>query len=267
MLNFIVVIMVFLISIIFVYKTYTSCKETYEIIIFILMYLVFLSPLVVFYLDLYNIPSLLGYNGKVDTQGWLSFIMNYLGTIISSIISVVFLVYMTMYQIKKNNEDNIENHRIQNMPLLKYEITTDYKECLTNEKYLISSKFSKEVNSRYNLYLNIKNIGLNSVKKICIELESEFISESKWLIDGKSQISIEKNETIEVYRYFALNSDSNYKMNLNIYYEDVLNNWYLQRIEIDYITTNIHNGNQSVANVIFNVNEEIKLGKENNYIE
>lgn len=267
MLNFIVAIIILLISIIFISKTYRNCKTIHEKIIFALMYVIGLSPTIIFYLDLYNIPSMFGYNEKIDTQNWLSFIMNYLGTIISAIIGAIFLVYMTMYQINKSNEDNDkrdqENYRIQNMPLLKYEITTDAKSNLTDIEHLIVSKFSENTISTYDLNILIKNIGLNSVKKICVELDSEIISKPIYLIDGKSQISIEKDETIEIYRYFVLKGNANYAIELNVYYEDVLNNWYLQKVEIDYKATNRHRGTKSIGKVIFIVNEEKNFGKNN----
>lgn len=241
MLNFIVAIIIFFISIIFIIKIYRKLKTTYEKIIFILMYLIFLSPTIVFYLDLYNIPSMFGYNEKIDTQSWLSFIMNYLGTIISAIIGAVILVYMTMYQINKNNEDNDkrdkENYRIQNMPLLNYIIDGYYK---SGEKdYNIKTNLHNSTGKRYYLNTKIENIGLGSVKDIIIKINSDIIEKIQYLISDKSQNILKKDKSIEICNNIYLEENSNYKFTLDVYYEDLLNNWYFQNVEINYNTNKI----------------------------
>lgn len=241
MLNFIVAIIIFFISIIFIIKIYRKCKTTYEKIIFILMYLIFLSPTIVFYLDLYNIPSMFGYNEMIDTQNWLSYIMNYIGTIISAIIGAIILVYMTMYQINKNNEDNDkrdkENYRVQNMPLLNYIIDGHYKSGEKNDN--IKTKCRNITGKMYYLNIKIENIGLGNVKDIIIKIDSDIIEKPQYLISDKSQNILKKDKSIEICKNIYLEENSNYKLTLDVYYEDLLNNWYFQNVQIDYNTNNI----------------------------
>lgn len=232
MLRLILTIIIFLISIKFVFKVYDRCKETYERIIFILMFVVFLSPVVIFYLDYYNIPSLFGYAEKINTKDWLSFIMNYLGTIISSIIGAVFLVYMTTRQIVKNSEENQESHRIQNMPLLNYAVNTSTQN--REEKDNIETIFTKNDGKIYCLNIEIKNIGLNCVKDIIIKINSDIIKQTQYLISDEMQNILIKDKTLEIGKNLYLKMNNNYKFILNIQYEDVLNNWYSQEAIIDY---------------------------------
>ena len=87
--------------------------------------------LVIYYLDRYNIPSKFNLTMNINTQNWLSLIGNYITGIISAIIGALVAVWTTIYQIRKNNEQNEkrdkENLRIQNMPILKYDINTERK--------------------------------------------------------------------------------------------------------------------------------------------
>lgn len=59
--------------------------------------------------------------------------------------------------------------------------------------------------------------------------------------------------------YFALESGKEYEMKLKVYYEDVLQNWYCQIVDIDYNATTITNGSYPLGTVEYKVNEEILL--------
>ena len=77
---------------------------------------------------------------------------------------------------------------------------------------------------------------------------------------GKSSlIPIEKNETKYIYRYFALESGKEYEMKLKVYYEDVLQNWYCQIVDINYNATNISNGSYPLGIIQYKVNEEVLI--------
>ena len=48
-------------------------------------------------------------------------------------------------------------------------------------------------------------------------------------------------------------------MKLEVYYEDVLQNWYCQIVDIKYNATNISNGSYPLGDVKYKVNEEVLL--------
>ena len=59
-----------------------------------------------------------------------------------------------------------------------------------------------------------------------------------------------------------LESGKEYLMNLKVYYEDVLQNWYLQTVEINYNATKINNGTSQIGQkYLIKVNEEQLINK------
>lgn len=227
-----------------------------------------LAVLFIYLLDKYNIPTKLNMNVNVNTQNWLNVIMTYISSILSAVIAAVVSVYITIYQIKKNNEDNDkrnkENLRIQNMPMLKYEITTTIMEenQEINSDHLIISNCKQKNTLPYELFILIKNIGLNNVKRIIIDFESTMINYTYKIIGHNNIIPIEKNESRRIYGYFSLEKNKKYPMKLNVYYEDVLQNWYYQIVDIEYNTTNYNENSSPIGQSSYKVNEETLISDE-----
>lgn len=241
------------------YKSTKKSKDTDEKFYYFVLSIVIIAPLIIYFLDKYNIPTKLGWCINLNTQNWLDFIGNYF----SAGIGIIISVFITIYQIKKNNEDNDkrdkENLRIQNMPMLKYEIKTtsnknDYEIDL---EHLIISNCNENSMSTYNLFILIKNIGLNNVKRIIVDFESSMINNTYRIIGGNTIISMERNEEKEIFRYFTLEREKEYSIKLNVYYEDVLQNWYYQVIDIIYDATKYNDNSLPIGQVSYNVNEEI----------
>ena len=70
---------------------------------------------------------------------------------------------------------------------------------------------------------------------------------------------MEKNESKNLYTYFALEMGKEYMIKLNVYYEDVLQNWYYQTVDISYTASKVHNGTYPIGIVDYQVNEEISI--------
>jgi len=89
-----------------------------------LLFFITLVPIVIYYLDRYNVPTYMGWATDVNSQNWLAFLANYSAGIMSAVIGAIVLVLVTIWQINRNKQDSIErdkqNLRIQNMPILKY---------------------------------------------------------------------------------------------------------------------------------------------------
>lgn len=82
------------------------------------------------------------------------------------------------------------------------------------------------------------------------------------IIDYNNIIPIEKNETKSIYRYFYLERDKEYQMKLIVYYQDVLQNWYYQTIDITYEATKYNKNSSSIGQINYKVNEEILINEE-----
>ena len=267
-------IILFLISILFisilVYLSYRAIKKSNSLaekISEIVLSLVMITVLVIYYLDRYNIPSKLNLTMNINTQNWLSLIGNYITGIISAIIGALVAVWTTIYQIKKNNEENDrrdrENLRIQNMQILKYNINAERRGTGGLSELLITNK-ENELQNVYNLNIVIKNIGLNSIKDLIVDFSSNIINNAIYRLSGNGVINpIEKGESIEINRFFSLkSSEKYYEMFLNIYYQDVLSNWYKQKIIIKYGATNVFDQGGYKANVRFEVKKEEIINEE-----
>ena len=253
-------IIVFTIILIFARLNFKKCNEVWEKVIFIFYVIIVSIPIILYYLDLWNIPSQLNLTKNIDSESWLNFLFTYSSTIVSSAIGVTASVYIALIQIRKNNEDNEkrdkENLRVQNMPLLKYNIDTERK-CKGYVSDLIIT--SIENGQPYELNFSFKNIGLNSIKNIIIDYESD-VTNSIYRLSGKNNvISIEKGEEIESNHFLSLELNSITKMKLIVYYEDVLDNWYKQILNITYNASSIFEKGNYIGKVSYSVEKEERI--------
>lgn len=260
MIEIISFIIVFAIILIFAILNYKKCNTGGERIIFIFYVIIISIPIIIYYLDLWNIPSKLNLMKNIDSQNWLGFLFTYVSTIVSSVIGVTASIYIAFIQIKKNNEDNEkrdkENLRIQNMPLLKYNVDAERK-CEGNISELIITSIKD--GQPFELNFSFKNIGLNSVKNIIIDYESD-VTNSTYRLSGKNNvISMEKGEEIESNHFLALELNSTTNMKLIVYYEDVLNNWYRQILNITYSASNIFKNGNYIGSVSYSIEREERI--------
>lgn len=270
-LNVIIVVLILLGMGVFCYLNYKRCKDDLEKSLYILLFFVSIIPISLYYLDRYNIPTLLGWSVNVNSQNWLSFLASYSSGVISAIIGAVVLVIVTIVQIKKNNEDSIkrdkENMRLQNMPTLKYSFDT--VESGTGElDELIITDIEKGIPYKLNIYL--KNIGLNNIKNLKVDFKSDIINNTTERLLGKNSIEVmEKGEEKVIRKIFSLKSSNiPYEMSIIIYYQDVLSNWYKQEVQVQYTATNIFEPGGYIGTVEFKVKEDekIEVGKIKNNI-
>ena len=188
----------------------------------------------------------------------------YVSSVISAIIGALVAFWTTIYQIKKNNEENNrrdkENLKIQNMPILKYDINTERKGTGDLSELIVTNK-ENELGNAYNLNIILKNIGMNSIKNILIDFQSSVINNSIYRLLGKNAVNpLEKGEVIELNKYFSLKpSDKYYEMIIVIYYQDVLSNWYKQKVEIHYNANNILSNANYSGTLTFKVQKEVEI--------
>lgn len=228
------------------------------------MAMVMFIVLIIYYSDRYDIPTKLNLTMNINAQNWLSFIGNYVSSVISAIIGALVAFWTTIYQIKKNNEENNrrdkENLKIQNMPILKYDINTERKGTRDLSELIVTNK-ENELGNAYNLNIILKNIGMNSIKNILIDFQSSVINNSIYRLLGKNAVNpLEKGEVIELNKYFSLKpSDKYYEMIIVIYYQDVLSNWYKQKVEIHYNANNILSNANYSGTLTFKVQKEVEI--------
>ena len=260
--------LVFIVIIIFlIYRAIKKTNSMVEKITEILLSFVISILLLIYFFDRYNIASRFNFSMNINTQNWLSLIVNYITGIVSAIIGALVAVWTTIYQIKRNNEENErrdkENLRIQNIPIIKYEINTDVRGNADISELIITNK-ENSCHNVYNLNIIIKNIGLNSIKDLIVDFNSSVINNSTYRLSGKEIINpVEKGETIEINRFFSLKAATeNYEMFLTVYYQDVLANWYRQKIDVYYSATNIFEKGRYIGEVSYSVKKEEIIKEE-----
>lgn len=248
MFSYVILFLVILVASSIVGIILSKKKRYYAISISILTIILMTGVLVFFYiLDINNIPTKTGMLVNINTENWFGLINGIIGATIAALVSI----NVVSYQIGNENKKNEENLRIQNMPLLKYEVKAedDVQRSLTEDN-IIYSKYNPQDSLPYELYLKVKNISPNTIKQLCIDFDSETVNKEIRIIGADTRISLEKDATIEDAFIILLPKDREYKMNLNGYYEDILNNWYKQKIEIQYETTT-YNVNSKYKGVVY----------------
>lgn len=229
--NIIVCLVIIISSFIFVYKNYKKCENVLERIFCISMFFVVFVPIALYYFDRYNVPSKLTWSENVDTQNWLAFFSSYFSSIVGAVISSVVLVIVTVLQmdrtLKETQARDKEERRINNMPLLLFEFSNN----MYNVEY--DTVFTKYVNcNEYLLNMKLKNIGLNSVRKFVIEIDSETMNNRK-IIKLREQSCID-NGVDKMFHFSFQLPNGMHTFKIIVYYQDLLFNWYSQTIELFY---------------------------------
>lgn len=246
-----------------VYILIKNSKSLAEIIAYITLTIVIFTILFIYYLDRYNIPTKLNLIANINSQNWLSFLGNYFGAVIGAVIGALVAVWTTLYQIKKNNEQNEirdkENLRVQNMPIIKYEVNSERRGTGELNELLLTNVENSD-GYAYEFNIIIKNISENSIKDIIVDFKSDIINNRTYRLTGKGCINpLEGGGIIEINRYFSLKSNNDYEIFLTVYYQDVLSNWYKQDLVVFYNATNRFKNGQYIGSVNFQVRKEERI--------
>ena len=155
------------------------------------------------------------------------------------------------------------------MPFLRYNFTHERigEEFFSeNQKWIFSNQNDSNGDS-IDFTMEIENIGLNAVRKVYLEISSELFNKREYL-ELCNQSNIEKNETKKKEIVITNVAKGTYKIEIMVYYQDLLKNWYKQKINLTISITNIYDpktGNNKINSVI--VDEEEKLKKAPSFIK
>ena len=257
---FIITLTIISLTLYFIYKSTEKSNSLVEKISYIVLAIVDSAILIIYYLDRFNIPTELGWNINVNTQNWLDFIATYTTGIISTGIAALVSVSVTIYQIKKNNEENDkrdkENFRIQNMPLLKYD-------CLQEENTLLEltqldTNIAEDKGVAQQITLSLKNIGLNSIRKYYIKIKSNILKR-EYIFEIAKENVIEKGQEVIIPFVLRLKTEETYNFKITLYYQDLVFNIYEQDVMLEYKLFNINDGLNYCYNYQFMVQEEKQI--------
>ena len=141
------------------YKKSESFAE--QVAYFALLIICFM-PVIMFYLDIFDVPTLLGFAKTINTDRWFEFISSCIVGIIGALISGLILVLITLKQISIQIKNNNDDKRIQNAPIFDYALRNPVAEtCKYNHEIKL-----KEDGVPFHVFFNIENIGLNHARNI-----------------------------------------------------------------------------------------------------
>ena len=266
-------------------KGYKDSKSDFEKVLYTMLSFAIIFPLFVYYLDRYNIPSKFGYTENIISSDWVSILTNYSAAIISTLLSAVFLIFITFKQMDETYKDNIklnnkvykdniklnnETQRIQNLPLLRYDFTHERLEgemFEENKKWIFSNQDDSNIDS-IDFTMEIENIGLNTVRKVYLEVESELFNK-KEIFELFNQSNIEKSKTKKKEFIITNVSKGTYKIEITVYYQDLLKNWYKQKVHLIISVTNIYDSKSHDRNQINSVivDDEEMLSKAPTFVK
>lgn len=203
-------------------------------------------------------------------------------TIVSQLVSGLFAVLGVFLTIReeskarkkdnKNQEEKMrEQLRLENIPILKFECNNEKKEANLIYTYDIGKQNNDDALSSQ-LNINIKNVGLGTAQNICFQC---FVGMDSLFYSGNLNEVIEKGGKFNYSIKFKIPNYDNYhkRITLLVFYEDLLNNKYMQKLDGDISTHKSTNGdieiNQACCNLSINekykevdVNYEYKIPEE-----
>lgn len=230
-LNILIVLGTLLIAYFIIRKTYKKCETIFERVIFVFLLISLISIMSIYYFDKFNLLRFLLIGKEIDTKSWLTIISSFMISILAETLGGIILIFVTYKQIEANREDlnkkEQENNRISNMPLLVYSFPKENINAIGNIYYIkTNKKFDKEINWT----LSIKNIGMNAVRKCYLNIIDKSMDNSI-ICKMDNQSSIDKNQTKDICFFQKINY-GNHDFKINVYYEDLLHNWYIQKIDV-----------------------------------
>lgn len=228
----IIVLIITIVSVVQGVKMYKESQSPTERVLYILFLFVYFIPIIVYLLDRYNVPTILGFANGININRWFEFVSSYIIGIIGAIISGVFVVLITLKQIRTQIKSNKEDKRIENAPIFDYSFRSSISRC--NYSHTIELG---EYGDTYHLSFKMENIGLNHSKNINVLIKVDEKEDRKFSLNGH-QSFIRKNETVWIDLILNLNNNNQRKIVVEVYYEDLLSNKYIQRINIIIIPIN-----------------------------
>lgn len=222
---FVIIFLIFFIK--WFYKEYKQAKEDNLQFLVIMILISVAFPVVVFYLDHYNVFTKLGYLSNASGDNWIDFFATYGSTLVSTLISSIFLVWVTSVQIYNAKEDNNVQLKMQNLPVLKFFSDDNEKSASGSIEYIDCSYETS--NFRIQLNLKIKNVGLGTAQNI--EYQLIFGNNKDIFKSSMFNEIIEKNGESDYTIFFEIPSDKldyNRQFVLLVFYDDLLDNKYVQ---------------------------------------
>ena len=208
-----------------------------------------------------DIPS------NISNTDWVGFLGSYIGAIIGGIVSLIGIgatVRFTKQQIALSQGQFTEQNRLNNQPILEFEITSvlDNKD---DETITLHCEYSLENEDDYQeavIELGIHNIGLGAALDIKYGIELDDVLQDGVFWCWKSRlIKSECNLKQKIAMFFP--KQEAFSVNIMIFYDDILGNHYVKRVKL--LNQQVESGQQMVCILSQEKGEICNLENKNNY--
>ena len=264
---YVLIIILFLLFLLIykIYKEYRASNTIDEKIIFWMLVSICFIPVILYYIDRSDIPSKLGWFKHSDSDKWFNFLSTYLSSILSAVIGALTMVLITIHEFKNIKQNDSEQKRINNMPLISYGFSIYGKYNATPFIDLCKKKSSSLF-----LDVSIKNIGMNTLRKFFINISTNLVpNDYDYRLDD--QLIIEKDCKKNIVFKIPVSKTEN-SIKLTVKYQDILFNWYEQEVNVNLNNIEFHKDDRDyveyvTADISTLVNDEKLIGDNINLNE
>ena len=203
-------------------------------------------PAILYSIDKLDFSTIISNN--IDIEFWKSFLETYIGSIVGGLLSGGILLFITKLQLDREKEDsqNIakEERRQENIPYMQYNITPNNHQGLKRTKAdkVLTIKYTT-IKGNKNLVdttnFSIKNVGMNTAKNCKIRIlkivgEEEANDFTLKLIDNCQGYLLKGEEKNIKLKIKNITPKKIYKYQIAVFYQDLLENKYIQCINLEY---------------------------------
>lgn len=254
--SWIVIIILSIISIIFAIREYKKTKNVVEKVLYLLLLMIYFVPVIIYYLDRFDLPTRFGYANNINTDRWFDFFSSYITSIIATIISGIILVLITLKQISIQIENNNDDKRIQNAPIFDYILSNNLVvNCKCNHRIVL-----KENGAIHHVFLGLENIGLSHSRNIKFLIKVDNESDKKFsLNDYQSFIKKDEHVWIDLVFNFDENNRKPRNIVIEVYYDDLIGNRYMQKIKANFIISDNAANSRKIDITDFLIEKELLL--------
>lgn len=223
--DFIVTIFLIIITGFMIYKIYKEYKTVDTIdekVLFWIGVLIVFTPIIIYYVDWYDLPSKFNWFKNDENNRWFEFMSSYISSIYGAIIGAIALVLITIHEFKNLRENDFEQRRINNLPLIEYFVSLHYN--FYSDSIVDLSNSGKDT---IFVDFGLKNIGMNTIRKCYVNIS---LSNNDFKID--QQELIKKDDFKHIIFKIPVSKEKN-KIKFIIKYQDILFNWYIQEVIVN----------------------------------
>lgn len=233
-------------------REYKKYKAITQKAIFWIIVIACFFPIIIFYVDYYNLPTRLGWTNNMNSSIWLECTVTYGLTMITTVAGALVTIKSVQLSIELQEDKRLEEKKKEVLPLLKVakEESYDYTYKYLQFDFLFTDESKKRerknIFNTANITIKINNIGMRELYDFHIcNIKSTFFKENS-LFHYMYPIIYKGDYVCINFNFYEMGSydndikDDKYNpivspITFDCYFKDCYGNWYNQTLEITLI--------------------------------